>query len=513
MEKVDKQASPKEKRNRKREQTNLGGVDLLSQLVHESPRAEIKLAGVPVTCVLDTGAETSLISGSFFRKNLAQKVSGVKPVGTFLKVFGVGGLQVPVEGYVKIPLSVNVHDVAAHFLVVSDSAEGELLDRKRGSVLLGCNVLDLLKDMEIDKQGKDAKAWEVTLQWYRLTRTGKRPTVIHPRQVQTVNCQRMAPLDRFMDNTVLVEGVQSSGTGLGDSCRVYDSCMNCSSKTVSVLLANLGTRAVVVPTFTRLADVSEITSAKKIELTTDEAGVQVRSCGVCLEQNYEQECPISSLERTPELVADDPPGEVNIFMDGTRYQLPLGLSLADCNLTAEQKDQVTRLIQQHQQVFSRDEFDVGQCDRVPHKIKTIDDAPVSQPYRRIPPHCLQEVNKLLQRLLDQGIITESNSPYASPVVLVKKKNGSIRLCIDYRKLNANTVRDSFPLPRIEESLEALGGEKCFSSLDLAHGYHQVVMDSESVEKTAFRVPFGLYEYTRMPFGLVNAPGYRQCHCL
>ena len=90
-------------------------------------------------------------------------------------------------------------------------------------------------------------------------------------------------------------------------------------------------------------------------------------------------------------------------------------------------------------------------------------------------------------------------------MLVKKKDGSLRICIDYRKLNAKTVRDSFPLPRIEESLEALRGARYFSSLDLAHGYHQVVMDPESISKTAFRVPFGLFEYTRMPFGLVNAP--------
>ena len=78
--------------------------------------------------------------------------------------------------------------------------------------------------------------------------------------------------------------------------------------------------------------------------------------------------------------------------------------------------------------------------------------------------------------------------------------------MDYRRLNAKTVRDAFPLPRIEESLEALRGATYFTSLDLAHGYHQVVMDQSSVDKTAFRVPFGLFEFTRMPFGLVNAPG-------
>ena len=96
------------------------------------------------------------------------------------------------------------------------------------------------------------------------------------------------------------------------------------------------------------------------------------------------------------------------------------------------------------------------------------------------------------------------STYASPVVLVRKKDGTLRMCVDYRKLNVHTVWDSFPLPRIEESLQALRGAKYFSSLDLAHGYHQVKMDPGSIEKTAFEVPFGLFEFARMPFGLANA---------
>ena len=187
--------------------------------------------------------------------------------------------------------------------------------------------------------------------------------------------------------------------------------------------------------------------------------------------------------------------------------MPPGLSLKSDVLTEEQTEQVAILIQKHDSVFSKGSFDVGYCDRVPHKIHTVDEKPTNEPYRRIPPHSVQEVKGLLQNLLDQGIIKKSNSPYASPIVLVRKRDGSLRMCIDFRKLNAKTVRDSFPLPRIEESLEALRGAKLFTSLDLAHGYHQVAMDAAgSVGKTAFRVPFGFYEFTRMPFGLANAPG-------
>lgn len=108
-------------------------------------------------------------------------------------------------------------------------------------------------------------------------------------------------------------------------------------------------------------------------------------------------------------------------------------------------------------------------------------------------------------MLERGIIRESQSPWASPVVVVAKKDGSIRLCVDYRKLNCITRRDSFPLPRIEESLQALGGAKYFSVLDSTSGYYQVAMHSDDVAKTAFVVPFGLFEFTRLPFELTNAP--------
>ncbi|KAK3749370.1 hypothetical protein QZH41_009456, partial [Actinostola sp. cb2023] len=104
-----------------------------------------------------------------------------------------------------------------------------------------------------------------------------------------------------------------------------------------------------------------------------------------------------------------------------------------------------------------------------------------------------------------GVIRESKSPYASPVVLVRKRDGSLRICIDYRKINAKTVRDSYPLPRIQETLEALHGARWFCSLYLQSGYLQVEVKEEDKHKTAVTTPFGLYEYNRMAFGLTNAP--------
>ncbi len=163
-----------------------------------------------------------------------------------------------------------------------------------------------------------------------------------------------------------------------------------------------------------------------------------------------------------------------------------------------------RLVKDKNFVFAADDDDLGYTDKVQHEIHLTDDVPVNQPYRRDPPNQYQEVREHITKLLKKAVIQESVSAYASPVVLVRKTDGSLRLCVDYRK-NAEMSCDAFLLPRIDESFDALGGAKFFSTVDLASGCHQIAVSDRDRAKTAFTTPFGLFEYRRMPFGVCNGP--------
>ncbi|MCI4388617.1 hypothetical protein PGIGA_G00087940 [Pangasianodon gigas] len=170
-----------------------------------------------------------------------------------------------------------------------------------------------------------------------------------------------------------------------------------------------------------------------------------------------------------------------------------------------QCERLAELLSKHRDVFSRDDQDYGYTTAVVHDIPTGEAPPIKQRHRRVPPQIFQEVKRHVQNLVSQGILKESSSPWASPAVIVMKKDGSVRFCCDYRKLNQVTYKDAYPLPRVDESLDALGNAKLFSTLDLTAGYFQVSVSEKDREKTAVTTPFGLFEWTRMPFGLCNAP--------
>lgn len=184
------------------------------------------------------------------------------------------------------------------------------------------------------------------------------------------------------------------------------------------------------------------------------------------------------------------------------------IKLEDINVgpvTDEERNELLELLNEYRDCFSKDTASIGCAKSVEMSIRLTNEAPFTyRPYRMAQSE--QEVlREIVADLLSSDIIRESTSDYSSPVLLVRKKNGEWRMCIDYRKLNSVTIKENYPLTRIDDQVDRLTGAKVFCGLDLKCGYHQLPIAEGSKKYTAFVTPFGEYEFNRMPFGLTNAP--------
>ena len=172
-----------------------------------------------------------------------------------------------------------------------------------------------------------------------------------------------------------------------------------------------------------------------------------------------------------------------------------------------------RLLMEFHHIFSLERNEIGCTDTTEHVIELLpeQDEPFKERFRRIAPHEVEEVWQHIQEMLDGGAIWPSQSPWCNAVVLVRKKDGTLRFCIDFRRLNACTKKDSYPLPKCPDTIESLVGARYFSTMDLKSGFWQVKVSEESHQYTAFTVSsMGVYEFLRMPYSLCNAPATFQC---
>ena len=165
-------------------------------------------------------------------------------------------------------------------------------------------------------------------------------------------------------------------------------------------------------------------------------------------------------------------------------------------LDHDQRTAAEAMLREECESFSSNEEDIGCIPDLEIEINLKDNQPVRKKYTSIPRPLYPEVKQYIEDLLNQNFITESKSPYSSPVVYVRKKDGSLRLCIDYEEMNRRTIADRHPIPRVQETLDSLGGNTWFSVLDQGKAYHQGFVSKESRAATAFITPWGLYGWLR-----------------
>ncbi|KRZ00651.1 Retrovirus-related Pol polyprotein from transposon 17.6 [Trichinella zimbabwensis] len=189
--------------------------------------------------------------------------------------------------------------------------------------------------------------------------------------------------------------------------------------------------------------------------------------------------------------------------EGRRQWLHALADAAECSITGKQT--LESVLRRHSRAISRNDDDLGRSSLVTHRIETGEARPIKQPPRRLPVAQRSVVERLVGQMLESGVIEPASGPWSSPVLLVRKNDRSPRFYVDYRRLNALTRVDAQPLPRIDDTLDALAGSQWFSTLDLASGYWQIEVAEPDREKTAFSTPMGLFQFKVMPFGLCNAP--------
>jgi hypothetical protein len=447
---------------------NRSGESVPNKLIGQANECFVSIDGIRTSALLDTGSMVSSISETFWKNNLN---SELHPMSELLTIHGAGGHCLPYLGYIESSFQIygsNNSENSYPFLIVPDT-----IYNSSTPVLVGTNILKPIRDDLIRSLG------------VQFIQKSDLPISLQV-ALRTIVIQ-----ERHMRRSNGVFGVVKM-----DSVTVVP-----------------GQKSMFVEGFTRLTIPVSSRVAYLQPVSNLPAGIEITPGLVSMDNNMHKVnfeiCNHSSQPirlqsgaivcELQETSVEDPETQ-----DLSRHQFLQQFPLE--GLDEHQTKVVETLLWNWRRVFSHGSFDIGCTDICRHRIDLNDEIPFKDRCRRIPPSMFEEVRKHLKEMLDIGVIEESNSPWSSNIVLVRKKDGSLRFCMDYRKLNRRTIRDCFELPRIEEILDVLKGSSWFSTLDLCSGYWQMKVEEEHKERTAFSAgPLGFYQFKCMLFGLTNAP--------
>lgn len=422
---------------------------------------DILLDNKPISCLCDTGAEINLLPAQFVKKH-AMKMEG-QPTRRPVMVDGTG---VQCRGLTTATITIGKQVMPTTFYVVDGVEIG----------ILGLDALGKLQTKIDTATGQLVMGDEV------IVGSNKN---MPPSNIQTVQCCKICLTEsvivqpgqeRFLKAEV-EKGSVTTWTGIVEATerfRERTGLMTCAvrvepgQKSIPICVINIGDKPIKTYRGQTAAELTEI-------------------------------CPV---ENKPMVASTSNSGRGQA-KPKTRYDPTSAVEIGS-NLSVSQRKQLIDLLRQEADVFES-EGNQGFTTTIEHTIPTTVPGPITCAPRRIPLGCVEEVNKAVEKHLEQGHIEPSQSPWAFPIVPVKKKDGTIRLCVDYRPLNSITPPDPFPTNNMAGCLDQLLGAQYFSTVDLAQGYLQVPMSRQDREKTAFRSPTGLWQWTRMPFGLKNSP--------
>ena len=449
------------------------------------PNNNVLMGGVTVSCLLDTGSMVSTVTEGFFLQQFEPWGQERLKLCHWLQLKAANGLAIPYIGYLELEV-VLCGKVMPHcgILIVKDLPGGP----PTVPGVLGMNVISRCYHELFGAHGPSL---------FDSPSVSQAPGLV----IEALQRCHLSAAEtpRTHIATARVRGPRA--------VRIAGGTMTFIASTCSEQLS--GQTALFEPPDSGLP-AGLLASPCLVQVTRGTAYVPIINVGVTEVLLYPR-VSMGSLSNAevislPSGVSEVRPITATLSSQEATSSVPDRLDAVDLSaLSGQEQTEARSLLQRYSSVFAAHDGDLGCTNLIAHDIPLLDDIPVRQRHRRIPPSDYETVKAHINQLLESQVVRESSSPYASPIVIAKKKDGSLRMCVDYRLLNSRTRKDSFPLPRIEESLDALAGAQWFSTLDLASGYHQVPVSEQSRPKTAFCTPFGLFEWNRMPFGLCNAP--------